>query len=73
MSWHIKTGDCLRLMRDLPSHTVAAVITDPPYSSGGAMRSDRMATTGRKYTQGGALTHRADFAGDNRDQMSYGY
>lgn len=73
MSWHIKTGDCLRLMRDLPSHTVAAVITDPPYSSGGAMRSDRMATTGRKYTQGGTLTHRADFAGDNRDQMSYGY
>ena len=73
MTWRIHTGDCLRLMRDLPSHAVAAVITDPPYSSGGAMRSDRMATTGRKYTQGGTLTHRADFAGDNRDQMSYGY
>lgn len=73
MSWHIHTGDCLRLMRNLPSDTVAAVITDPPYSSGGAMRSDRMATTGRKYTMGGTLTHHADFAGDNRDQHSYGY
>jgi site-specific DNA-methyltransferase (adenine-specific) len=73
MSWIIHTGDSLRLMRELPNNSIAAVITDPPYSSGGAMRSDRMASTNRKYTHGGTLTHRADFAGDNRDQISYGY
>jgi site-specific DNA-methyltransferase (adenine-specific) len=73
MTWAIHTGDCLRILQDLPSDHIAAVITDPPYSSGGAMRSDRMASTGRKYTLGGTLTHRTDFAGDNRDQRSYGY
>jgi site-specific DNA-methyltransferase (adenine-specific) len=73
MTWTIHSGDCLRVLRDLPSDQVAAVITDPPYSSGGAMRSDRMASTTSKYTLGGTLAHRADFAGDNRDQRSYGY
>lgn len=73
MTWTIHSGDCLRVLRDLPSDHVAAVITDPPYSSGGAMRSDRMASTTSKYTMGGTLAHRADFAGDNRDQRSYGY
>jgi site-specific DNA-methyltransferase (adenine-specific) len=73
MSFVVYTGDCLRIMRELPNNQIAAVITDPPYSSGGAMRSDRMSTTGRKYTQGGTLMHRPDFSGDNRDQHSYGY
>lgn len=61
MTWTIHTGDSLRVLRDLPDASVAAVITDPPYSSGGAMRSDRMATTGRKYTQGGTEKIRTPF------------
>jgi site-specific DNA-methyltransferase (adenine-specific) len=73
MTVAIHTGDCLPWLSDLPPDSVAAVITDPPYSSGGAMRSDRMAAPGRKYTLGGTLTHRTEFAGDNRDQLSYGY
>lgn len=72
-------GDCLGVLRDLPTGSVDAVVTDPPYSSGGMVRSDRMATTKRKYvgtdqvlngTGGGALS---DFAGDNRDQRAYAY
>jgi site-specific DNA-methyltransferase (adenine-specific) len=73
MNWRIHTGDSLRLLAQLPSNHVAAVITDPPYSSGGAMRADRVISATRKYTMGGTLTHRSDFAGDNRDQRAYGY
>ena len=28
-------GDCLKLLADIPSASVDAVITDPPYCSGG--------------------------------------
>jgi site-specific DNA-methyltransferase (adenine-specific) len=35
-------GDCLKVLPTLPK--VDAVITDPPYSSGGMVRGDRMAT-----------------------------
>ncbi len=73
MTFTIHNRDCLQVLPELASDSIAAVITDPPYSSGGAMRSDRMASTGSKYTMGGTLTHRTDFAGDNRDQRSYGY
>ena len=31
----IYQGDCLELMREIPDGTIDAIITDPPYSSGG--------------------------------------
>jgi site-specific DNA-methyltransferase (adenine-specific) len=48
------------------------VLADPPYSSGGAFRSDRNRDTSDKY-QHAHETHRTydDFAGDNRDQRSF--
>jgi len=66
-------GDALAVLRDLPSGSVDAVITDPPYSSGGMMRGDR-ATPGthRKYS-GNAVHLRQEFSGDSRDQRAYGY
>lgn len=51
--------------------TFDALITDPPYSSGGAMRSDRMASTVTKYVSSDTRTYRAEFSGDNRDQRAY--
>ena len=48
-----------------------AVVTDPPYSSGGAYRGDRAQLTTAKYVQTGTLAYRPDFAGDNRDQRSF--
>lgn len=45
-------GDSLALLRDLPSNSVAGVFTDPPYSSGGLFRSDRMVDARLKYTIG---------------------
>ncbi len=51
---------------------VDAVITDPPYSSGGMYRSDRAASTDAKYQ----ISHETNrsygtFSGDNRDQRSF--
>jgi site-specific DNA-methyltransferase (adenine-specific) len=53
---------------------VDAILTDPPYSSGGLHRSDRTRGTVEKYMQTGAAAaeYIPQFAGDNRDQRSYG-
>lgn len=64
-------GDSLALLRELPDESVDAVITDPPYSSGGLHRSDRNKSTGDKYVQSGTQVQRPDFQGDHRDQRSY--
>jgi site-specific DNA-methyltransferase (adenine-specific) len=50
---------------------VGAVITDPPYSSGGAFRGDRAQQTSVKYVNSTTLAYRPEFAGDNRDQRSF--
>lgn len=46
-----------------------ALITDPPYSSGGAFRGDRAKPPSEKYEQGDA--GREDFAGDAKDQRAW--
>ncbi len=64
-------GDCLEVLPHLSP--VDAVITDPPYSSGGQFRGDRMGRTTAKYQ---STEHRGiycDFSGDNRDQRGFGY
>jgi site-specific DNA-methyltransferase (adenine-specific) len=66
-------GEALAVLRMLPSDSVDAVITDPPYSSGGQFRGDRMANTNDKYVQVGTQIDRPDFDGDNRDQRAYAY
>lgn len=73
-------GEALAILRDLPDASVDAVITDPPYSSGGAMRGDRMAPTEQKYrgwsqnADGSSRKPTASytgFTGDTRDQRGY--
>jgi site-specific DNA-methyltransferase (adenine-specific) len=72
--WSMLHGDSLALLRDLPDGAADAIITDPPYSSGGFTRGDRMADTTTKYvTTGPRDLARPDFAGDNRDGRGYGY
>lgn len=64
-------GDCLEILPTLKG--VDHLITDPPYSSGGMVRGDRMGKTSAKYQ---STEHRglyAEFTGDNRDQRSFGY
>lgn len=65
-------GDSLHILRSLPGASVDAVITDPPYSSGGLFRSDRAGVrTSDKYVLHGTLGYRPEFHGDNRDQRGY--
>lgn len=41
MSVQLYLGDCLEVMKSIPPNTVVAVITDPPYSSGGYQESGK--------------------------------
>lgn len=71
--WCIEHGDGLAALRTLPDACVDAVITDPPYSSGGMYRGDRSQDPSAKYVQNQVKTVRPEFAGDNRDQRAFGY
>ncbi|MFF2014012.1 DNA-methyltransferase [Streptomyces sp. NPDC058195] len=71
--WTLTEGDALAWLGQLGTATADAVITDPPYSSGGMLRSDRMGTTRTKYARADSRTAAADFAGDNRDARSWAY
>ncbi len=64
-------GDCLDIIPHLPVGSVSALVTDPPYSSGGAFRGDRMGSTIAKYVQSGQQTERTEFGGDTRDQRAF--
>ncbi len=67
-------GETLRILQSLEDASADALITDPPYSSGGMYRGDRaMSTTDSKYTQSEQRGTHPDFGGDNRDQRSWGY
>lgn len=74
-------GEALDVLRSIPTASVAAVIADPPYSSGGLMRSDRQAEPSAKYR---GFSHSptetrppaqdtGTFSGDSKDQRSYSY
>src|SRR5207245_2768302 len=64
-------GEALAFLRTLPDASADAVITDPPYSSGGQYRGDRQGSTRQKYVPNKTKMVRPDFSGDNRDQRSY--
>ena len=67
-------GDALRVLCDLPDASVDAVITDPPYNSGGRTPNDRTGQTALdKYVSGDAKLNSElrDFAGDTRDQRGF--
>lgn len=66
-------GDAMAMLNALGAGTVDAVITDPPYSSGGAFRGDRAQDTKTKYlsSDSGNREVTTDFGGDNRDQRSF--
>lgn len=69
-------GDALAVLRELPDASVDAVITDPPYSSGGMVRGDRASTNVHaKYVSNDSISGNAleAFTGDGRDQRAYAY
>ena len=71
-SWCVVHGDALHVLRDLPDVSVSAFVTDPPYSSGGAFRGDRVKETTAKYVSTNSANKEIPaFEGDVRDQRSF--
>lgn len=71
-SVHLICGDALQVLPTLDGCIFDGIVTDPPYSSGGAFRSDRTQKTVAKYVQTSAVVSwREEFTGDNRDQRSF--
>jgi site-specific DNA-methyltransferase (adenine-specific) len=65
-------GEALELLGRLTPGSVDAVVTDPPYSSGGTSNAQRtQQAPSTKYVSSGAFVCGPDFAGDNRDQRSH--
>ena len=73
-------GDSRDVLPDLPTASVDAIVTDPPYSSGGMFRGDREASPDAKYRgwsqnpDGSSRKPSAEygtFGGDSRDQRSF--
>ncbi len=64
-------GDCLAHLATFEAGRFAAVVADPPYSSGGRTHGQRARSTSRKYRRSDAATMRSDFAGDSRDGRSW--
>lgn len=47
MSARLYVGDALEIMRGLPTMSVDAIITDPPYCSGGSSEAERVSANGQ--------------------------
>lgn len=63
-------GDVLEVLPQLDGGAFDALITDPPYSSGGIHKKDRSMAPSEKYVN---ATHYSEFSGDNRDQRSWAF
>lgn len=66
-------ADALDVLPTIAPGTVDAVITDPPYSSGGFTRSDKNGDPTKKYQSNSNVKQWDSFSGDNRDALSFAY
>ena len=76
MNVELHLGACLEILPTLAAGSVDAVVTDPPYSSGGAFRSDRAGRTASKYLGSYNSTTAGNFPevyGDNRDALGWAF
>jgi site-specific DNA-methyltransferase (adenine-specific) len=61
-------SDALKLLPTLEAESFDALITDPPYASGGVTAAARAQAPSKKYCRDGG---HADFVGDERDQRAH--
>ena len=69
--WTILHGDTLQIIRAFKPQVFDALITDPPYASGGWKPAEKNRTTTQKYSSMDPKNAPPDFDGDNRDQRSW--
>ena len=65
-NWRILHGDTLKLVKAFQPGTFDAVITDPPYASGGTKQNERNRTTNQKYSSMSPEKALPDFDGDQK-------
>ena len=68
MIWSLHHGEAWAWLRSLPDASADALVTDPPYSSGGFTRGDRSADPSTKYRASGAAESTESFSGDTRSE-----
>jgi site-specific DNA-methyltransferase (adenine-specific) len=64
-------GDALGILRDLQDAAMDAVMTDPPYSSGGLHSGSRRVDSAKKYQSTGTKKVYPPMLGDLKDQRSF--
>lgn len=64
-------GDCMSLMSTMPEASYDAVITDPPYASGGLSTAARAQDPRVKYQLSGTHKYYPTFSNDTRDQRTH--
>lgn len=76
--WHIWQGEALLCLRELPRGQYAAIISDPPYASGGMSMGEKSRPTGEKYAKETCVTGGGDrgkpypdFSGDALAQRAW--
>jgi site-specific DNA-methyltransferase (adenine-specific) len=70
-TWRMVEGDCLTVIDTIPDNCIDAIITDPPYSSGGWTRDDKNRSVEAKYQASGTQRKYPTFSGDAHDQRSH--
>lgn len=69
--WTLTRGEAIAWLEAQPDESADAIVTDPPYSSGGAFRGDRMSRPSVKYQNNETRTRYPEFSGDSRDGRSF--
>jgi site-specific DNA-methyltransferase (adenine-specific) len=64
-------ADTMSVLPRMQQQSFDAVITDPPYCSGGTTATQRRKSPEEKYAQGGEMCGRPSFSGDLKDQRSF--
>lgn len=68
--WEIIQGDALKVLSGFAPGAFDAVITDPPYASGGRTQAEKNKSTAKKYSNMGDHAP-PPFDGDAKDQRSW--
>ena len=69
--WTILHGDAMRIVPQFEKNAFDAVITDPPYASGGASQTAKNRSTTEKYSSLRGDKALPDFDSDQMDQRSW--
>ena len=69
--WSILHGDSLQILRQFEPNSFDAIITDPPYASGGSSQTTKNRSTSEKYSSMSKEKALPDFDSDQMDQLSW--